>query len=148
METFMDKSRRYYIAGPMTGYPQFNVPLFDAVAATLRAEGLDVTSPAELDSAPMRKLALASEHGNMADVASEGTWGDCLARDVKMLADELDDIVLLPGWAASRGAVLEAVVGLLCAAKFYIWCVTDDCPHPVTREWVAETVGGVFRDRA
>ncbi|KKL43628.1 hypothetical protein LCGC14_2366920, partial [marine sediment metagenome] len=35
----MDKSLKYYLAGPMSGYPQFNIPLFDQVTAVLRADG-------------------------------------------------------------------------------------------------------------
>ena len=144
----LDKTLRYYIAGPMTGYPQFNVPLFDKVATQLRKDGLNVTSPAELDSAPMRALALASETGDVRDVISEGTWGDCLARDVKMLADELDAIILLPKWEASRGAILEAFVGLLCGAEFFVW-ITGDPGYLIsmTNSWVAGNLQDALFDR-
>ncbi len=117
----MDKSLKYYIAGPMTGIPQFNIPAFDAATKLLRYNGYDITSPAELDSAEMRRLALLSPDGAIGDVLSEGTWGDCLARDVKMIADELDAIILLPGWEKSRGANLEAFVGLLCGKPFFAY---------------------------
>ena len=104
---------KVYIAGPMTGYDQQNFPLFDKVAALLRAKGYDVVSPAELDSPEERKIALANGRSAL-------TWGDFLARDVKLIADEgIEGIVLLPGWEKSKGAKLECFVGLLAKVEFF-----------------------------
>jgi hypothetical protein len=129
---------KYYIAGPMTGVPQFNIPLFDRVAKLLRESGRSVVSPVELDSAIMREAALASKDGNMADITAKTaeTWGDCLARDVKMIADQLDAIVMLPNWQKSRGARLEVFVGLLCGKQFHQWCPEGDCIQSVSTHWV------------
>jgi hypothetical protein len=38
---------RVYLAGPMTGLPEFNYPAFNAEAARLRALGYQVENPAE-----------------------------------------------------------------------------------------------------
>jgi hypothetical protein len=106
----------------MTNIPKFNVPLFDKVAAELRALGYDVVSPAELDSPEMRRQALRSKDGALGplELATGETWGDVLARDVKMLSDTgIEAIALLPGWHASRGATLETTVGLLNKLKFF-----------------------------
>ena len=104
---------RLYLAGPMTGIPQFNIPAFDAAAARLRAEGFDVVSPAELDDPATRAAALASPDGAPGSGSSNGeTWGDFLARDVKLIADGgIEAIAVLPGWDRSRGARLETFVG-------------------------------------
>lgn len=104
---------RLYVAGPMSGIPHFNIPLFDQVATTLRLMGHEVINPAEEDPPPVRAAALASEHGDPADLLPTGlTHGDLLARDVKLIADGVDGIVLLPNWLLSKGARLEAFTAL------------------------------------
>lgn len=96
----------------MTGIPQFNFPAFDAVATRLREMGHEVFSPAEMDDPETRRQALASLDGSPGSGATNGeTWGDFLARDVKLIADsDLDAIVTLPGWQRSRGARLETFI--------------------------------------
>lgn len=115
---------KIYLAGPMSGIPQFNFPLFMAVTETLRATGWEVVSPAELDDAEDKGAALSSKDGdpNNRDAMGGKTWGDFLARDVKLIADSgIEGIIFLPGWERSRGARLEASVGLLCGMKFFYW---------------------------
>jgi hypothetical protein len=110
-----------YVAGPMSYRPQFNFPLFDWVTAVLREQGHTVISPAELDSAEVRGHAMASLDGapGAYEAANDKTWGDFLSRDVKIIADEITGVVLLPEWFSSRGAKLEAFVALLCEREFY-----------------------------
>jgi dATP/dGTP diphosphohydrolase, N-terminal/Domain of unknown function (DUF4406) len=101
---------KLYTAGPMTWIPQFNYPAFDQVATVLRRKGFDVLSPAEMDSDEMRERAMASPDGAPGAIAGLESWGDMLARDVKIIADEADGVVLLPGWEQSKGARLEAFI--------------------------------------
>jgi hypothetical protein len=89
-----------------------NFPLFDNTAAALRELGYDITSPAEMDSEEIRADVMQNESGVPSGVG--GTWGDFLARDLKILADELNGIILLPEWETSRGARLEAFVSVDC----------------------------------
>jgi hypothetical protein len=119
-------STKVYIAGPMTGYPQFNIPAFDALAQKLRmvVEGagpgraFTVVNPAELDGPSVRAILLRSIKGRPEDYPAGMTWGDFLARDVKLLADDgIDAIVVLPGWETSRGVRLETFVGHLRGCK-------------------------------
>lgn len=83
-----DRARRIYIAGPMTGLPEYNFPLFNAVAANLRAAGWHVENPAE--------------HGHIADAG----WDDYLRWDISRIAT-CGSLWLLPGWSNSKGATLE-----------------------------------------
>jgi hypothetical protein len=109
--------KRVYIGGPMQGFPQFNFPAFYAAAEALRAAGYDVVSPAELDDQEDKGLAMASTDGVLKP--DQKTWGDYLARDVKLLADDgIQGIIFLPGWQKSKGAKLEAFVGMLAKLEF------------------------------
>lgn len=117
------KSIKWYMAGPMSGIPQFNIPTFDAAAGALRKRGYRIVSPAERDTYETRCRSLASPDGNLEALTGEipETWGDMLARDMKIITDEVQGIILLPGWEASRGARLEAYIGLMAGCKFAIY---------------------------
>lgn len=133
---------RGYLAGPMTGLPQFNFPAFDAEATRKRADGHDVISPAELDRPETRAAALASEDGAPGSGTTSGeTWGDFLARDVKLIADGgLECIWVLPDWQRSRGARLETFIGrALCGLRIYR--AQDDRRVPLWRLAIAWAVG-------
>jgi hypothetical protein len=83
------QKRRIYVAGPMTGYPDFNFPAFHAATARLREAGWEAVNPAE-------------NFGGRTDLARE-TY---LRADVILLA-QCQAIAMLPGWEESRGAKLE-----------------------------------------
>lgn len=100
---------RGYLAGPMTGYPQFNFPAFDAAAARLRALGRDVISPAELDDPEVRRRSLGSTHGREVGYGAE--YQDYLARDIAIInRDDIEVIWVIDGWEKSRGARIETFV--------------------------------------
>ena len=77
-----------YVAGPMTGLPEFNYPAFNEAAATLRAQGHTVLNPAENP------------------VPACGTWQGYMRLALAQLV-QCECIVLLPGWFDSRGALIE-----------------------------------------
>jgi hypothetical protein len=118
----------------MSGYPQFNFPVFHEATAALRKQGWDVVSPAELDAkAGIAGAALASERGDPNDLPD--SWGTILARDVKLIADGgIEAIVFLPGWEKSRGALLEGTIGLLQKGfKFFDYTGPDSPPREIPR---------------
>ena len=112
-----DGMPRVYLAGPMSGIPSYNYPAFDEAASFLRMSGYDVVSPAELDDPETRALAMAAKTGTE---STGHSWGEFLARDVRLVADSVDAIVLMPGWSRSRGALLEAYVAILAGKQLSI----------------------------
>lgn len=106
----------------MTGIPQFNFPAFHAAANDLRARGFEIISPAEIDDPVTKAAAMASPDGKMGSGSPGGqTWGDFLARDVKIVADMVGGVIVLPGWENSRGARLEVFVANLCKHQLMVY---------------------------
>ena len=60
-------ARRWYLAGPITGLPDLNYPVFHAEAARLRALGYEVVNPAEIN------------------VGATDGWSACMRRDIAQL---------------------------------------------------------------
>jgi hypothetical protein len=92
-----------YIAGPMTGHPNFNYPAFAYVATALRGKGVDVRSPHEVDAGGV-----------------ERPWEWYMRRTLQMMLD-CDEVVLLPGWQESRGARLERDVAQQLGMQVTEW---------------------------
>ena len=91
---------KVYIAGPMTGRPQFNYPAFHQAAALLRAAGHIVINPAE-NSAPVC-----------------GSWLGYMRMSVAQVAS-VDCLVMLPGWPFSKGARIEFILAKLLGLVTY-----------------------------
>lgn len=99
----------FYLAGPMTGIPQYNFPAFDRAAAALRKKGYRIQSPAELDSPEERVRAMASADGSPGDYGNNWRWP--LRRDADIVMnDDCIGVICIEGWEASRGAKLETYI--------------------------------------
>jgi hypothetical protein len=138
---------KVYLAGPMSNLPQFNFPAFYAATAALRAAGYDVVSPAELDDEEDAGAAMSSKDGS--PESAKRTWGDFLARDVKLLADTgITGIIFLPDWQKSKGAKLEAFVGVLMGFTFATVELVHDEVIVTERAlgWVMKEIADFWRD--
>lgn len=85
-------TQKIYIAGPMTGLPDFNYPAFNEAAGRLARLGHSPLNPADC------------EKDNEAGEPQEWLW--YMRRALKVLADA-DAVALLDGWEGSRGARIE-----------------------------------------
>jgi hypothetical protein len=89
-----------YIAGPMTGYPEFNFPAFDAARDNLERDW-NVISPADMD----RELGFDPAWD---DVTSE-FLRDAMRRDIDAVM-HVDALYALAGWEQSKGASAEVAL--------------------------------------
>jgi hypothetical protein len=80
-----------YVAGPMSGLPDFNWPAFRAASSQLREVGYQVRCPTE------------------SGASFEMSWEDCLRLSLHMVLVS-EAMAVLSGWESSAGASIE--VGL------------------------------------
>ena len=85
----LEHGAKVYIAGPMSGLPDFNYPAFFRAASQLAAVGVEPINPARAES---REGA--------------STWLDFMRLSLVDIA-ACDGVATLPGYAASRGASIE-----------------------------------------
>ena len=83
----MERRTRVYIAGKMSGLPNYNREAFNAAEDRLRANGFDVFNPARVE-------------------IEDGDWKDYMRKDIEQLVN-CDLVAALPGWQKSQGACVE-----------------------------------------
>ncbi len=102
---------KIYIAGPMSGIPEFNFPAFNEAAARLEAVGYTVFNPAQKDEEEgLDEEAFAT--GDHLLVQERGfDFRAAYLWDVSKVI-EADAIYMLRGWESSPGAVGEHAVAV------------------------------------
>ena len=112
---------KLYLSGPMTGLAHFNAPQFNAVAHQLRSEGYDVINPVEEDL--KRGIDTRGMKGDPAEMAPFGhSAGSLIGEDVKHIIDgDFDGIVLLSGWARSKGSRIELTPFIVLGKRVFVW---------------------------
>ena len=84
----MSDIRTLYLAGPMTGLPDYNYPAFHDAARRLRLIGYAVLNPADNPEPPCK------------------SWRGYMRMAIGQLI-QCDAVVFLPGWELSAGANVE-----------------------------------------
>lgn len=97
----LEKPEGWYIAGPMSGYADHNFPMFNLVAAKLRARNARVINPAELN------------------VEKPG-YSIAMRRDISAMLT-CNRIMLLPGWERSKGARVEFDLAVILEMHIDYW---------------------------
>lgn len=95
----LTKKPLWYLAGPMSGYPEFNYPAFERTVWQLRELGYGVVSPHEIN-------------GGLHDLSTPESPEQrrrYLQNNIRGLI-ECTGIVLMPGWTNSKGVWLEVEI--------------------------------------
>lgn len=109
------RKQKLYLAGPMTGLPNFGYPAFVHATRRLRGQGLTVLSPHErfMDETEEQKASR--------------NYGFYLAHGLGLLK-ACEGIVLLRGWTGSRGARIELGLALDDGYSVYYYTPQEDFP--------------------
>ena len=108
-------ARTLYVAGPMTGLPEFNYPAFEDARARLEAAGYEVLCPTD------------NEEG---DTPGAHPWQWYMRRAIAQVI-EADAIAVLPDAACAKGALLEIQIARAL-----------DMPVASENQWVRPAPGG------
>lgn len=95
-----------YISGPMTGIPEYNFPMFEHITKALRSAGEKVFSPHEV---------VHPDNGELGSLP----WEEYIRKDLQMMLDNCNAILLLPGWRLSKGATFERLVAVKLNFEVY-----------------------------
>jgi len=103
--------KKIYVAGPMSGYPEFNFPAFFTAQHTLERQGWTVFNPANKEAEKeLDQDAYAA--GDAKKAAAAGfDFRECYTWDVTKVI-EADAIYMLQGWEHSPGACGEHAVAV------------------------------------
>ena len=83
---------KVYIAGPMSGLPDFNYPAFFAAEEALESQGIKPLNPARNEP------------------PGSATWLAFMRMSLVQISQS-NGIALLPGWESSKGASIEKRLG-------------------------------------
>lgn len=106
---------KIYIAGPMTGLPNWNFPAFFEAETQLEVLGHQAVNPAHNDGATVQE---ALESAGSPE-APNNPWRWYMRRDLPQVL-EVDALCVLPGWQKSKGASLEVHVAKAIGLPIYV----------------------------
>lgn len=105
---------RVYLAGPMSGYENYNHDAFSEATEDLRSRGIKVLSPVELDQED------GFDPSSFDNFDKPDEYATFLSRDIyKIVEEECEAIAVLPGWEKSGGARTEVAFGQALGLPIY-----------------------------
>lgn len=99
-----------YIAGPMSGYKDFNFPEFDKYAEEWREQGWIVINPADLDRA---------SGFNQEEEITQQHKREFMDRDCNAIIHACDAVFFMRGWENSKGARVEHALAVFLDLERY-----------------------------
>lgn len=100
---------KYYLGGPMTGWPEYNWPAFTQAAERLRSLNFEIVSAHEIDFGETPETRGKTK-----------SYSEYFKTDLHTLLS-CDAAIFLPRWANSRGALMEMQVAVMCGMEVYTY---------------------------
>lgn len=149
-------TNKIYIAGPMTGIPQFNFPMFDTFRDLYKKMDYEVFSPADHDRAllgrPMDWLPYDQHQEDNWKRWSKNAVHDrtgqtelpslreMLGADLQWICSEATHIAMTPGWEKSNGARAEHATAVALGLTIHYYPIASDMLKELRRESRANLV--------
>jgi len=107
-------AKSIYIAGPMSGIPEFNFPAFFRAEKFLRSKGYEVFNPAkkEHEAALIASDSFATGDTDLADASTGFDFKATYLWDIEHVI-KADGIYMLKGWEKGAGARGEHAVAMV-----------------------------------
>lgn len=112
-------SKQIYIAGPMSGIPDWNYPAFFSAEEALSSMGWVVKNPARKDEEMGYDDTEAKAGGDTALAIAKGTFNfrEAFEWDIKQILNG-DAIYMLRGWESSPGACAEHATAVVMRKNY------------------------------
>ncbi len=101
----MHMPKKVYLAGPMSGFAEYNFPAFFRYAKQLEDAGFEVFNPAQND---------LDKWGDLESVMKNFNYRESLNEELGFLTKTADLIAMMPGWERSNGARAEHATAVAC----------------------------------
>ena len=145
----MSEKQVVYIAGPMTGLPNYNFREFLWAEAVLELWGYRAVSPAREDIRNKRIGIVMGPDGE-AHLCLEMIYAEIIEEAIKLVTEggrwggPVDAIALLPGWEKSNGVRLELAAAYECNPDMHVFELDTVtlCTTTLTKERVLLKVAG------
>lgn len=118
-----------YIAGPMSGLPDYNYPAFRDAASILAKAGYGVLNPVDNEKKRTDDTRWVADN--------HAPWSWYMRRSLEQIA-VADGMAVLPRWQNSKGASLEVDLALQLGMKV---ATVDAWAHDAERAEIADFTG-------
>lgn len=115
---------RVYLAGPMSGIPEFNFPEFFKVETALVRRGHQVWNPARHDQEMGFDATGTTGQETLAELGFSKQ--QAFDWDTQRIVHDSDGLVLLPGWEQSSGSKAEYALARTLGLLVFLWLGTAD----------------------
>lgn len=116
-DIIMDLELTYYFSAPMSGYEEYNYPYFERVVTHLRSSGIKIVSPHEVKPPVFPELL---------DISEKELWKWYLEKDLVLMIQNTQGIILGKGWPESRGARVELEIAMTLGRPVFYYEETED----------------------
>ena len=102
--------KKIYIAGPISGQPNFNIDAFDHWAEAWRDVNYEVFNPVHTE---------VSKRTQAGELSGQQAYRECLGADLDWICREATAIFFMMGWQKSFGSLAEHATAVALGLEIF-----------------------------